>query len=90
MEPMKAPAAESPANLTRQTRGGLDGLVVTRVSEVKLSPGSGMFSISESQSESESEFLGFVGVDILYQKQYKPNIRPIQGSRLFATELTVR
>lgn len=88
MEPMKAPAAESPANLTRQTRGGLDGLVVTRVSEVKLSPWSGMFSISES--ESESEFLGFVGVDILYQKQYKPNIRPIQGSRLFATELTVR
>lgn len=33
MEPMKAPAAESPANLRRQTTG-LDGIVAVNASEV--------------------------------------------------------
>lgn len=68
MEPMKAPAAESPANLKRQTRGGLDRLAVARESGVKLESGFGMFSISES----ESELVGFAGVDILYWKEDKP------------------
>lgn len=65
---MKAPAAESPANLKRQTRGGLDKLAVARESGVKLDAGLGIFSISDS----ESEFIGFVGVDIRYRKEDKP------------------
>lgn len=54
MEPITAPAAESPANLKRQTRGGVDGLAVARES------GAGMLSISDS----ESEFEEFSGIDI--------------------------
>lgn len=68
MEPMRAPAAESPANLKRQTRGGLDGLAVARESVVKLESELGMFSISDS----ESEFEALAGVDILGLNQDKP------------------
>lgn len=58
MEPMKAPAAESPANLRRQTTGGLEESEI-KASEVKFGfefemefwVGLGGVSISESESE---------------------------------------
>lgn len=59
MDPMKAPAAASPADLITQTRGGPDGLVLS--SELELGLGSGIISISDSESEAE----GFTGVAIL-------------------------
>lgn len=49
-------------------RGGLDGLAVARESGVRLESGLGMLSISDS----ESEFEGFAGVDIVYREQDKP------------------
>ena len=60
MEPITAPAAESPANLKRQTRGGVDGLAVARESGEKFESWAGMLSISDS----ESEFEEFSGIDI--------------------------
>lgn len=68
MEPIKPPAAESPANLKRQTSGGLAELVVASESEVIAGFGPGIFSISES----ESGFLGLAGVDIVNRKEDKP------------------
>lgn len=66
MEPMKAPAAESPANLRRQTTG-LDGTAVVNASEVNcgFGPGIGFATGVVSISESDSEFGEVAGVAIL-------------------------
>lgn len=62
MEPMKAPATESPANLKRQTSGGLDWLLMANAFEVKLGLGLELLSISGSESELEE----FAGVAIFF------------------------
>ena len=48
---MKAPAAESPANLMRQTRGGPEGLLGLNSLGAKLGLGLGVLSNSASDSE---------------------------------------
>ena len=60
---MKAPAAESPANLRRQTTGGLGGLVV-KASEVKFGVELGLVMGGFSTSEPESELGTSAGVAI--------------------------
>ncbi|GER54921.1 DNAse I-like superfamily protein [Striga asiatica] len=50
MEPMKAPAAVSPADPIRQMAVLLGGLAVRSESEIESGLGFGKFSISESES----------------------------------------
>lgn len=67
MEPMKAPAAESPANLRMQTTGGMEGLEI-KAPELKFgfefAVGFGLGLGGVSISESESELEGYAGVVI--------------------------
>lgn len=56
MDPMKAPPAESPANLKRQTTGALGVFLVVKASEVNFEfelgwSGMGVLSTSELASE---------------------------------------
>lgn len=74
MEPITAPAAESPANLTRQTRGGL--LEATSEDEeevIKLGLGLALLvSISESESVLDEEFDGVaISLSIYPEKTLK-------------------
>ena len=64
MEPMKAPAAESPANLRKHTIGGPERLGFKESEELELMVGLGL-GLGFSEPVSESGYEGSA-VDIVY------------------------
>lgn len=84
MDPMKAPAAESPANLRRHTTG-VDGIAVVNASEVNwgFCTGDGFSTGLVSTSESDSEFGEVVGVAILNFQMLNPKFCQSKSSKIF-------